>query len=366
MFFSIERATATTLPAMLLAGLLAVGGSSLAADFSPEMLDLIKKANAEGDLHVAWSQSSLGGAQGARKVEEAMNKMFGTKIKISFSPGRSMAATSAKIRAEYAAGQPAISDVYLGSSPFIVPLIKRKVLMAFPYDKMLPGRITSAMLEGDGTSLRIATGLGGVTYNTELVPGGKPPTSIYDFLKPEWKGKVASTPYAASFDTLTATGVWGPEKTEDYVRKLSKNVRGLIRCGEGERIATGEVIAMVMDCHGQTARQWAAKGAPVAQFIDPEAAIKRQFYVAVPKNSAHKHTAALYNVFLMTKQGQDLVYETWLLDSDLFADSNTGKEVAELSKKGAKFAEGSIEFETAHPEINELKKTLVKILKSAK
>lgn len=337
---------------------------AFAADFSPELQDLIKKANAEGKLHLAWSQSSLGGAAGARKVEAAMNKMFGTNIKISFSPGRSMAAMSGKIRAEVAAGQPATSDTYLGSSPFALPLIKRKVLVAFPYTKMLPGRITPAMVEGDSTAVRFATGLGGVTYNTKLAPST--PKKITDFLKPEWKGKIASTPYAASFDTLTAEGVWGPKKTEDYVRKLSKNIRGLIRCGEGERIATGEIIAIVMDCHGQTARAWAARGAPVAQVLFPEAAIKRQFYLAVPKNSAHKHAAALYTVFLMTKEGQKLVYETWLMDSDLFPESHSNKRVADLEKRGAKFAEGSIAFQAAHPEINKLKKTLVKILKSAK
>ena len=346
------------------AAVIAFTGSVTNAGFTPELQDLIKKAGAEGKLHIAWSQSSLDGAAGARKIEAGMNKMFGTNIKISFSPGRSMAAMSGKIRAEVAAGQPATSDTYLGSSPFVLPLVKRKVLVAFPYTKMLPGRITPAMVEGDGTAVRIATGFGGVTYNTKLAPSK--PEKITDFLKPEWKGKISSTPYAASFDTLTAKGVWGPEKTEDYVRKLSKNIRGLVRCGEGERIATGEIIALVMDCHGREGRLWASKGAPVTQILFPEAAIKRQFYLAVPKNSARRNAAALFTVFLMTKEGQKLVLETWLLDSDLFPESNAAKRTVDLEKRGAKFAEGSIAFVAAHPEINKLKRKLVKILKSAK
>jgi iron(III) transport system substrate-binding protein len=291
-----------------------------------------------------------------------MNRMFGTNIQVSFSPGRSMAATSAKIRAEAAAGQPATSDVYLGSSPFILPLVQRKVLKPYPWTKMLPGRITPAMVEGNGTAVRMATGLGGVTYNTKLAP--MKPTRISDFLDPVWKGKIASTPYAASFDILTAEGVWGPKKTEDFVRRLSKNIRGLIRCGEGERVATGEVVALVMDCSGQSAVQWAQRGAPVAQLLDPEAAVKRQFYLGVPKNSARPNAAALYSVFMMTREGQDIVWETWRLDSDLFAGSNINKQVVEMEKKGAKFAEGSIEFAAAHPEVNGLKAKLVKILKS--
>jgi ABC-type Fe3+ transport system substrate-binding protein len=346
------------------AAVIAFAGSAVGANFTPELQDLIKKAGAEGKLHVAWSQSTLDGAAGALKIEAGMNKMFGTNIKISFSPGRSMAAMSGKVRAEVAAGQPATSDSYLGSSPFVVPLIKRKVLVAFPYAKMLPGRITPAMVVGDGVAVRFATGFGGVTYNTNLAP--YKPTKITDFLKPEWKGKISSTPYAASFDTLTAKGVWGPEKTEDYVRKLAKNIRGLIRCGEGERIATGEIIALVMDCHGRESRVWAAKGAPIAQVLFPEAAIKRQFYLGVPKNSTNKNAAALFAVFLLTKEGQKIVRESWLLDSDLFPESNAAKRTADLEKLGAKFAEGSVAFVNAHPEINKLKKKLVKILKSAK
>lgn len=335
-----------------------------AADMSPALQDLIKKAQAEGKLHLSWSQSTLSGAKGARAAETAMNKLFGTNIKISFSPGRSMAAMSGKIRAEAAAGQPATSDIYLGSAPFVLPLIKRKVGMAFPYTKMLPGRITAAMVEGDGTAVRFATGFGGVTYNTKLAP--YKPTKITDFLKPEWKGIIASTPYAASFDTLTANGVWGPEKTQDYVRKLAKNIRGLIRCGEGERIATGEIVALVMDCHDHDANAWAARGAPVAQALFPEAAIKRQFYLVVPKNSANKHAAALFAVFMLSEEGQKHAHKTWLMDSDLFAGSNAHKKTAALVAKGAKFAEGSVAFSAAHPEINKLKKTLVKILKSKK
>jgi len=364
MIYATRPARPMTVSAAALAALLVAGGSALAADFSPELRDLIKKAEAEGKLHTAWSQSTLSGAAGAKRIEAAMNKMFGTHIQITFSPGRSMAATSAKIRAEAAAGQPATSDVYLGSSPFALPLVQRKIGLKFPWTKLLPGRITDAMVEGDGQAVRMATGLGGVTYNTKLAP--MKPTKVSDFLKPEWKGKIASTPYAASFDILTAKGVWGPEKTTDFVTKLAKNIRGLIRCGEGERIATGEFLALVMDCQSETALQWAERGAPVAQLLDPEAAVKRQFYFIVPKNSANPNAAALYATFMLTKQGQDLIWDTWKLDSDLFPGSRTSKTVAEMEKKGAKFAEGSITFAAEHPEVNGLKKKLVKILKSAK
>ena len=50
----------------------------------------------------------------------------------------------------------------------------------------------------------------------------------------------------------------------------------------------------------------------------------------------------------------------------MFPESNAVKRTIELEKRGAKFAIGSVAFVAAHPEINKLKKKLVKILKSAK
>lgn len=350
--------------AVAVAGLL--GGPLAAADFTPELRDLIKNANAEGKLHISWSQANLGGSAGSKKFQAAINKMFGTDIRITFSPGRSMPGMTAKISAEAAAGQPASSDIYLGAAWTTQPLVQRKLLVAYPWTKLLPGRIAPEMAEGGGTAVRVATGLSGVTYNTKLMPTKQKPTRLSDFLDPAWKGKIASTPYAASFDTISANSMWGPEKTIAFVRKLSTQIRGLMRCGEGERIATGEVLALVMDCSGQDALLWSSKGAPIAQMLPLDAAQKRYYYMAVPKNAANKSAAALFAVYCMTDEGQKLLWDTWKVDLDAFPASHQRVRVAAAEKMGAKFTEATIAFMVAHPEISATKKTLVKILKSTK
>ena len=141
------------------------------------------------------------------------------------------------------------------------------------------------MIELDGRIIRIVTGLSGATYNSRLAP--MKPTRLADFLRPEWKGKIASTPYSAGFDVLYAADVWGKERTVEYVTKLSSQITGLIRCGEAERIATGEYLALVMDCTGQDALQWQEKGAPVGQMMPLDAAQQRYYYFAIPKNAQH-------------------------------------------------------------------------------
>ena len=98
------------------------------------------------------------------------------------------------------------------------------------------------------------------------------------------------------------------------MRALSKQITGLIRCGEAERIATGEYLALVMDCTGQDALQWQEKGAPLDQMMPLDAAQQRYYYFAVPKNAQHPTAAKLYTIFLMTEEGQKLAYDTWKTD----------------------------------------------------
>ena len=50
------------------------------------------RRNKEGKLKLMWGEGTLGGTKGAAKFESMINKMFGTNIKISFTPGRSDAA----------------------------------------------------------------------------------------------------------------------------------------------------------------------------------------------------------------------------------------------------------------------------------
>ena len=59
----------------------------------------------------------------------------------------------------------------------------------------------------------------GFTYNTNLVAANEVPQRVEDVLNPKWKGKIASTPYAASFDRLAL--IWGEEKTTSFIRNSS-------------------------------------------------------------------------------------------------------------------------------------------------
>jgi ABC-type Fe3+ transport system substrate-binding protein len=350
------------IPRFLLAGMLAACGcaTAVAQELSPALKELAAAANREGAVTLSWSQTTLGGSQGAARLQAAMNKRFGTNIRVSFLPGPDMARVINQVATEFTAGQTAHVDIVLGAAPQIAPVVKLNFFEPVDWQAYLPGRITADMTELDGRIIRIVTGLSGVTYNSQLAP--MKPAVLEDFLKAGWKGKIASTPYAAGLDVLLAEDVWGREKTVNYVRALARQIAGVMRCGEAERVATGEYLALVMDCTGQDALIWQERGAPLAQLMPLDAAEQRYYYFAVPKNAQHPGAAKLATVFLLTEEGQTLAYDTWKIDLHFMPGSKMGAAVAGYQKLGVKFKEVTVDWWRAHPEIEASRSELIKIL----
>ena len=235
--------------------------------------DMIAAASKEGTLNLVWSTSLMGGGDVAQKHAAAFNKEFGTHIDVKFSPGIEVARFGNQLYTELKAGQPASSDIFVGAVAQLIPLLQRDLFVPVPWEKLKPGETTAHETEADDKALRIQTALSGITYNTNQIKN--PPHLLTDFLQPQWKGKIATTPYAAGYDILVANDLWGPKKTLDFVDKLSQQAAGLIRCGDVQRIATGEFAALVMDCISSATQVWQEKGAPVGYAIPADAAQKR-------------------------------------------------------------------------------------------
>ncbi len=60
-----------------------------------------------------------------------------------------------------------------------------------------------------------------ILYNTQLVKPEIAPKSWEDLLDPKWKGKIVTDTRPLGF--LGLTGVWGPTKVLDYLRKFAEN-----------------------------------------------------------------------------------------------------------------------------------------------
>lgn len=332
------------------------------SQWSPALTKVIQDANKEGALKLSWGEGTLGGTKRMALYEQLMNKMFGSTVKIGFTPGPSMPSMGSQIATELAAGQAAASDVYIGAESYLVPLVNRKIFIAGDWQKLLPGRITSQMVEGDGQSLRVFSGLPGTPYNKTRVPKNEVPKTLKDFLKPFWKGKIASTPYVTGLNLLAAKELWGRDKALDYVKQFSKQVAGLIRCNEMDRVVTGEFLALVMDCNGARTFELQAQGAPLEHTVPADGAMIRHFYVNIPKNAEHPNAAKLFTTFLLTKEAQKLLWESDFSDLYLFPESHLGQKVRALEKQGVKFFVPTLEWVANNSEIEKISEEMVKIV----
>jgi ABC-type Fe3+ transport system substrate-binding protein len=283
---------------------------------------------------------------------------------VAFTPGPSMPEMGVRATQELAAGRPASSDVYLGREANVKALLENQVLLPIEWASLSPN-VKPEMMAPEKIAVELAVTLAGLTYNTNLVPPAKVPQTSADLLLPEWKGKIAGTPYATFFDILGSPQLWGPDRTINFTRQFSANVGGLLRCGESERIISGEFAILAFDCGGMDAETWSRKGAPIRHSILSDAAALLYYYVGVPKNAAHPNAATLFILESLTREGQDILWETWGLDHFKIAGSHSKAAVDEAEARGAKFVEGNVQFMMSFPEQEMVRKQTQEILSKA-
>src|SRR3990170_5405240 len=86
------------------------GAAAESAARSPALQKVIEGANKEGNLLLEWSGPRMGGHAGLSAMVNAMNKRYGTNIRVSFTPGQPMPQMLHKQTQEWRAGQPSSSD----------------------------------------------------------------------------------------------------------------------------------------------------------------------------------------------------------------------------------------------------------------
>ena len=162
----------------------------------------------------------------------------------------------------------------------------------------------------------VQSSLPGITYNSQRFSGAAVPCSLEDVLKPEYKGYVGATPYAAWFDHLAAPELWGLQRTTEYVARLADQASGLMRCNEEDRLLNGEFYPR-LDCSQRGPLRLKARGAPMEFTVASDAPLIAPLYMAVPRNAAHPNAAKLWINYLLSREAQDVMLETSYVDSHL-------------------------------------------------
>ncbi len=339
-------------------------GNPAKAEQSAEMQRLIAAAQDkhEKQLDLSWSEDTLGGSQGAKKFEALFNQMYGLGIKVNFTPGPTMTDMSAKVTLEAAAGRSASTDILVGNSENFASLLDKKALEEYDYRALSP-RVSQEMLASKNIGVQIASRFPGITYNTNLVPAAEVPKKLEDLSDPKWKGKIASTVNAASFDGVAFRPEWSPEKMKAFASRLSRNLGGLVRGGEISRIATGEFVLVVFDGGSYQARIGQLQGMPIKHVVLEDAAIAIFHYLGVPRAASHPNLAKLFIGMMLSEEGQRLLYDIAFYDHSALPGSRSITELSDLKAKRIDVLVIDPKFTLEHPEAVQLRDELTKILR---
>jgi iron(III) transport system substrate-binding protein len=329
--------------------------------------EIVEGAKKEGTLRGQWSENSFGGSAGLAEIVAGINKKYGTNLKAQFTPGPDMQRLMLRISQEAAAGQPASTDVYLGNSQAMLQALQDKVLKTIEWGKILPRKLSPEgnfqPIAPDNSYVTFATTVVGIQYNTNLVKGADIPRKLEDVLNPKWKGKIAATPYAAGLREFATPDFLGREYMIGFTKKLSRQIAGLIRCGEAERLTSGEFLMLVMTCGGNDSVVLGRTGAPIGHTVLEEGTVLHMRYGGVPKNSRSPNSGALLAAYLHTPEGQAILWKYDGMDLHLHPDSHMKEEVEKVRSAGGKVVVSSPQWLSSQKDYQKTQKELEKILR---
>lgn len=331
-------------------------------EISSEVKRLVSAAKDKGErqLVLTWDGAALGGPSGSKRFEALFNRMYGTDIVVNYTPGPTMPQMAGKLTQEIAAGVRPTSDIYLGNIEHFASMVHREVLEEYDYSRLSP-RISKRLVAPKNIGVEIYSSTPVIIYNTKLISAEEAPKRLEDVLNPKWKGRIASTPYAAYFERVAVMPGWGVEKTRDFVRKLSQHAGGLIRVNEVSRIISGEFVLLVLGS-SQAVIIEKAKGAPVEFTIPEDTAWVHFALMGVPRTSPNSNLAKLLINAVLSQEGQKLLYEVHATDHHELPGSQWAERMKQLQSRGIQPARFDVKFFSDHPEMEKLNAEFVDIM----
>ena len=330
---------------------------------------VIDGAKTEQLLKLQWLAGRLDGEAGLRPMLAAMNKRYGTNVKLQYTPGPDFPTMLNKISQEKAAGVPSSSDISLMAASHTAMGLKTELLRKVDWGSILerpaPSDANVNRIAPEGVAVMIASRVIGITYNTNLVKGEDVPISMEDVFKPKWKGKIVSTPFGVGLTQFAAKDLLGYEYMKNYTQRLARHIGGLTACSNVDRISSGEFAMMVFDCGQDDTLRYQKRGAPLGHATVKEVAETIQLHMGVPVHAQHPNTAILFINFLHTQEGQALQWEHARHDLHIYPEAHTRRPIQKVVEAHGKVALGTVERELALgvEETNRIRAEFQKILK---
>ena len=350
-----------TAPAVAPAASVPAGGT--AADSGPRQ-GLIEGARREGQLTLTWTESGMGGPQGVQRLAEGFNRHYGLNLNVQYVVGGSNAEMGFKLVQEYQAGRRASTDVYYGADSTMAPLLAVDGLEPVDWLAWATNVRSPDQIGLNGVAVTTQTLFPGIAYNSQRVTGDAIPRRLQDLLAPQYKGRIASTAEAASFDRLALPELWGRDRTLEYTTRLADQIAGLIRCPAMDRLSTGEFDILAISCNQRAPFAAKAEGAPIDFLIAADAPMLLYLYLSVPRHAAHPNAAKLFIDYVLSREVQDALYASDASDSHLVPGSKSAADIDQVRATGVQFVVSNLESYLTHDqdEQAEIRKELARIL----
>jgi iron(III) transport system substrate-binding protein len=323
---------------------------------SPQLDALVQGARAEGLLTLVYG-NFMGGAEAVQRWTPAFNRHYGLDLNVSYTPGPPMAQIAHRVMEEQQAGRPAVTDILVMSGIDVVKLLEGDAVEAIDWSWAPSMQQAPSVVHGGGVAIAGTTHTIGTSYNSQRVRGDDIPRTMEDLLKPQYKGRIATTPYTTLFTFASADELWGEQRAREYVQRFADQVTGFIRCSELARVAAGEYDIFTPDCAASYYLIEQARGAPVDHVIPADMALVQYFYYLVPKNAAHPNAAKLWLNYVMSREAQDVMYDIEYSDQYRVPGSKSLGRIQQAEAAGVKFADITLEF-LQRNDVNKLTRTL--------
>ncbi|UUU19200.1 iron ABC transporter substrate-binding protein [Streptomyces sp. DSM 40750] len=153
-----------------------------------------------------------------KPVLEDFQEASGITVEVRYGDTAQMAA---QLEEE---GSRSPADVFLAQDAGALGAVAGQGLFAKLPDSVLD-KVPTASRDEDGEWVGVTGRVRTMVYNTDQVPKGELPESVFELTEPEWKGKVGIAPTNGSFQAfITAMRVeHGDEKTEEFLADLKAN-----------------------------------------------------------------------------------------------------------------------------------------------
>ena len=316
--------------------LIAAPPAATATEVPAAAKKMLSAAQAEGKIRIVWAAGTMDGHKGTKRFERGFNKFYGTNLKFAFTPGPAFNALARRLVEEKAAGRSAFQDIVItaGAGASVV-LDQKKILIPVNWGPLVPHispGVLKKMTSSDGALIAFVSKSFDIAYNTKLISKADSPKSLKDLLDPKWKGRMATTPYAAAFGELVYDKDWGEERLYKWARAFAGNLSGLMRCTEHDRITSGEFPLFALACASEKIIRKGEKGQPLAVNIPTDVMRITHYATGVPKHSASPNAAQLLIAWMLMPEGQKVVHQNSNTDLHYFKGSTSAKRFAVAEK----------------------------------